>query len=71
MPDLAAVVRATQLSARALKRMQRTYRDICDAKRTGDLKAWQHYQQRYQRARADYDAAQRVLARNPLPGDVQ
>lgn len=64
MSDLVAIVRATRKSAKAIERMQRygfQLRTIIASRA--------ELQRAYDRARHDYESAQRVLAANPLPGD--
>lgn len=65
MTNLATVVRATRASAKAIARMQH-YSILCRHARGADYKA---LRRAYDRAKADYERAQRALAANPLPGD--
>ena len=62
MTDLAAIVRATRRSAKAVDRMARYGRLYRETHTDEALRA-------YQRAMRDYAAAQHILAANPLPGD--
>ena len=68
MTNLVAIVRATRKSAKALDRMQEAYRAARD---WAPPEVTRKRIARYRRARAAYEAAQRVLAANPLPGDRQ
>jgi hypothetical protein len=67
MTDLAAIVRATRRSARAIDRMARYGNQL---RRLGTLGNRPELERAYLRAQRDYAAAQRVLRDNPLPGDA-
>lgn len=63
MTNLAAVVKATRQSAKAIDRIARYGRLVRESGcNVAALKA-------YHRAVNDYHRAQRILAANPLPGD--
>lgn len=69
MVDLIAVAKATRASARALAACQRIARTIGDLQRTGDTRAAAALVPSLCRAQRRYQAAQLILAANPLPGD--
>lgn len=62
----AAIIRATRDSARAVRRMQVTYRMIRDAVTAHDHTAHERALQAHERAHRAYARAQEILASHPL-----
>jgi len=63
MANLPAIIRATRASAAALARMQKHRRALHASRYVHDQRK---AQRAYNRACADYDRAQAILADNPL-----
>ncbi len=70
MSNLFAIVRATRASANAVRRIEVARHYLTECERTNDAANARRFADQLRRNTRRYEAAQRTLADNPLPGDA-